>query len=122
MSSSSHENVPTTLPAEIRIETDVMNGSRVWVDDEFKGRFEVFIFGGRNTLFSWSQMALVAPLGGVQGGLDGLVLEAGIGGTGQVPSGNETDPPPSNRSGRVGAEGSGWSFSAILGAVIALVL
>lgn len=78
VSSSSHEHVPITLPAEIRIETDVANGSRVWVNDEFRGRFEVFVFGGRNTLFSWSQMALVAPLGYIQGGLDGLVLKSKI--------------------------------------------
>jgi hexosaminidase len=122
VSSSSHEHVPITLPAEIRIETDVVNGSRVWVDDEFKGRFEVFVFGGRNTLFSWSQMALVAPLEGIEGGLDGLVLEAGIGGTGQAPGGNQTDPPPSNGAERVGAEGSGWTFLAVIGAVMALVL
>jgi hexosaminidase len=52
---------------------------RVWVNDTFAGRFEVFVFGGRNTLFSWSQMALVAPLETVQGGVDALLLEAGVG-------------------------------------------
>ncbi|KAI3393990.1 hypothetical protein diail_3351 [Diaporthe ilicicola] len=98
LSSFSHEHVPVTFPAEIRIETDVVNGSRVWVNDEFKGRFEVFIFGGRNTLFSWSQMALVAPLGGIEGGLDELLLEAGIGGTGQAPGGNQTDLSSTNGS------------------------
>lgn len=124
-SGSTHGVVPVALPAEIRVETDVVNGSRVWVDGEFRGRFEVFVFGGRNTLFSWSQMALVAPLGGVEGGLDGLVLEAGIGGTGgQASGGNQTDPPPSNASGaeRVGAEGSGSTLLAMIGAVVALVL
>lgn len=57
-----------------------MNGTRVWVDGKFAGRFEVFVYGGRNTLFSWSQMAMVAPLERVQGGIDGLRLEAGTGG------------------------------------------
>ncbi|KAF2185879.1 glycoside hydrolase family 20 protein [Zopfia rhizophila CBS 207.26] len=82
VSTSNHAPVPITLPANIRIETDVVNGSRVWVDDVFKGRFEVFVFGGKNTLFSWSQMAMVAPLEGVEGGIERLVLEAGIGGRG----------------------------------------
>jgi hexosaminidase len=71
--------VAISLPATLRIETDVVNGSRVWVNGEFEGRFEVFVFGGRNTLFSWSQMALVAPLGVVEGGVESLVLEAGVG-------------------------------------------
>jgi hexosaminidase len=82
LTSSSHEPVLISLPALIQIETDVVNGSRVWVNDEFAGRFEVFVFGGRNTLFSWSQMALVAPLDEIEGGVDGLVLEAGTGGSG----------------------------------------
>ncbi|KAH8724116.1 family 20 glycosyl hydrolase [Phaeosphaeriaceae sp. PMI808] len=78
LTTSSHTPVYITLPATLRIETDVVNGSRVWVDGTFAGRFEVFVFGGRNTLFSWSQMALVAPLESVEGGVDGLELEAGI--------------------------------------------
>ncbi|POS69880.1 glycosyl hydrolase family 20 [Diaporthe helianthi] len=124
VSSSSHEHVPVPLHAVIRIETDVMNGSRVWVNDEFKGRFEVFIFGGRNTLFSWSQMALVAPLDGIEGGLDGLVLEAGIGGTGQALSRNEMDSDlsPTNGSFKEGDWGSGWTFLAMMGALMVLML
>jgi hexosaminidase len=78
-SSSSHQAVSITLPAILRIETDVLNGTRVWVNDKFTGRFEVFVYGGRNTLFSWSQMALVAPLQRVEGGVDGIVLEDGVG-------------------------------------------
>jgi hexosaminidase len=78
-STSSHKPVSIRLPAKLRIETDIVNGSRVWVDDAFVGRFEVFVFGGRNTLFSWSQMALVAPLDRMEGGIDNLVLEAGVG-------------------------------------------
>jgi hexosaminidase len=91
LTSSSHEVVPITdLPATIKMETDVVNGTRVWVDNEFVGRFEVFVFGGRNTLFSWSQMALVAPLDEIEGGVDTLVLEAGTGGGGR---GYFDDPP-----------------------------
>ncbi|KAF2851667.1 glycoside hydrolase family 20 protein [Plenodomus tracheiphilus IPT5] len=77
VSTSTHEPVNISLPARIKIETDVVNGSRVWIDEQFAGRFEVFVFGGRNTLFSWSQMALVAPLDVIEGGIDQLVLEAG---------------------------------------------
>lgn len=75
---SSHDPVPITLPAKLRIETDIISGSRVWVNDTFAGRFEVFVFGGRNTLFSWSQMALVAPLDAVEGGVDSLMLQTGV--------------------------------------------
>lgn len=93
-STSSHEPVAITLPVKLRVETDVVNGSRVWIDDEFAGRFEVFVFGGRNTLFSWSQMALVAPLGTLEGGVDSLVLDAGVGiGFSHVGNGSYTEPP-----------------------------
>jgi hexosaminidase len=78
-SSSTHEVVSIKLPATLRLETDVVNGTRVWVDEKFAGRFEVFVYGGRNTLFSWSQMALVAPLDRLVGGIDGMVLEASAG-------------------------------------------
>lgn len=77
-STSTHEPVPIALPARLRIETDIYNGSRVWVNEKFAGRFEVFVFGGRNTLFSWSQMALAAPLNNVEGGVDGFRLEEGV--------------------------------------------
>ncbi|KAF1918543.1 glycoside hydrolase superfamily [Ampelomyces quisqualis] len=77
--SSTHDPVPLTVPATLRLESDVVNGTRVWVNGSFAGRFEVFVYGGRNTLFSWSQMALVAPLDRVVGGVQGVVLEAGIG-------------------------------------------
>jgi hexosaminidase len=78
-SSSTHAVVPIKIPAKLRIETDIVNGTRVWVNEKFVGRFEVFVYGGRNTLFSWSQMALVAPLETLVGGIDGLRLEAGVG-------------------------------------------
>ncbi|OJD34022.1 beta-n-acetylhexosaminidase [Diplodia corticola] len=58
----------------LTVATDVLRGSRVWVDGVFAGRFEVFVFGGRNLEFSWSQMAFVAPVGEVEGlGGGGLV-------------------------------------------------
>jgi hexosaminidase len=78
-SSSSHKPVSIHLPATLRVETDVINGTRVWVNGGFMGRFEVFVYGGRNTLFSWSQMALVAPLDYMVGGIDELKLYAGVG-------------------------------------------
>jgi hexosaminidase len=94
LTSSTHHPVPIAFPANIRIETDVVNGSRVWVDDEFQGRYEVFVFGGRNTLFSWSQMALVAPLQSASGSLESVTLEAGIGGSGG--NGTGVVQPPEN--------------------------
>lgn len=93
-STSSHEPVSISLPATLRIETDVVNGSRVWINDEFVGRFEVFVFGGRNTLFSWSQMALVAPIEKVEGGIDMLVLASGVGtGANNSANNSHSDPP-----------------------------
>jgi hexosaminidase len=70
--SSTHEPIKVPLQGQITIRTDVIGGSRVWVDGKFVGRFEVFVFGGRNQLFSWSQMAFVAPLEWIQGGLQRL--------------------------------------------------
>ncbi|KAL4946612.1 hypothetical protein BDV06DRAFT_231729 [Aspergillus oleicola] len=49
-------------PVTVKISTDVEHGAVVWVDGLLVGRFEVFVFGGRNLEFSWSQMAFVAPL------------------------------------------------------------
>lgn len=73
VSTSSHELVSVTSPVEITIVTDVLHGSIIWINGSLAGRFEVFVYGGRNTLFSWSQMAFVAPLDQVKGsGLEGL--------------------------------------------------
>ncbi|KAL4894480.1 glycoside hydrolase superfamily [Aspergillus ambiguus] len=72
--SSTHEPVTVPLNSHITIRTDVIGGSRVWVNGNFVGRFEVFIFGGKNTLFSWSQMAFVAPLQWIQGKVNWLRL------------------------------------------------
>ncbi|KAF2865483.1 putative beta-N-hexosaminidase [Massariosphaeria phaeospora] len=124
LTSSSHEHVPITFPAKIRIETDVVNGSRVWVDNEFKGRFEVFVFGGRNTLFSWSHMALVAPVDGAQGGLESLVLEAGTGGAGEPGDGTAVPlrQSTSGAEGRVGVGGLAWGVSTVVLGAVAVLL
>ncbi|KAF2710017.1 glycoside hydrolase family 20 protein [Pleomassaria siparia CBS 279.74] len=124
VTSSTHDPVPIAFPALVRIETDVRNGSRVWVDGVYKGRFEVFVFGGRNTLFSWSQMALVAPLDGVAGGIESLTLEAGVRGSGGIGGANETSPPPppppSNAAARSSA--GAWLSTVVAAITAALVL
>lgn len=118
-SSSSHEQVPISLPATIRIETDVVNGSRVWVENQYKGRFEVFVFGGRNTQFSWSQMALVAPLERAEGGLESIVLESGIGGRGE----NSTAAPgPDPATGNGVPKNIGNMVAMIIAIVVAVLL
>lgn len=71
---SSHEIVKIPRRATIRITTNESAGSRVWVNDEFVGRFEVFVYGGKNMAFSWSQMAFVAPLETIRGNLERLIL------------------------------------------------
>ncbi|KAJ5718845.1 uncharacterized protein N7483_009927 [Penicillium malachiteum] len=73
--SSTHTVLNTSCPCSITIQTDQFEGSRAWVDGEFVGRFEVFVYGGKNQVFSWSQMAFVAPLEYVVGtGLQELSL------------------------------------------------
>ncbi|KAJ5170976.1 uncharacterized protein N7500_003759 [Penicillium coprophilum] len=64
---SSHELVIIPRKSQVIISTNEIYGSRVWVDGAFVGRFEVFIYGGKNTVFSWSQMAFVAPLDVLEG-------------------------------------------------------
>ncbi|KAI1361387.1 putative beta-N-hexosaminidase [Xylaria arbuscula] len=80
--SSTHNPVALATPATVTITGDVIGGSRVYVNGTFAGRFEVFVFGGKNTVFSWSQMAFVAPLdtlsGGGGGGVEKLVLWDGV--------------------------------------------
>ncbi|KAJ5278586.1 hypothetical protein N7478_003958 [Penicillium angulare] len=68
--STTHEVVSVPLISRITIQSDQVYGSRVWIDNKFLGRFEVFVYGGKNTVFSWSQMAFVAPLEYLSG--DGL--------------------------------------------------
>ena len=75
---SSHKVALLPSQGVVVIRTDMIGGSRVWSGDEFMGRFEVFVYGGRNTLFSWSQMAFVAPLQEVVGGVVGLRVSEGI--------------------------------------------
>ncbi|KAJ5875748.1 Beta-hexosaminidase subunit alpha/beta [Penicillium subrubescens] len=73
--SSTHEVVQVPQKCEITITSDTFTGSRVWVNDQFVGRFEVFVYGGKNRVFSWSQMAFVAPLEVLRGtGLERIVL------------------------------------------------
>lgn len=64
---STHTNVHVPRKCTITISTTAALGSRVWVDGVFVGRFEVFIYGGKNRVFSWAQMAFVAPLETVEG-------------------------------------------------------
>jgi hexosaminidase len=114
-SSSSHAPVSIAPPATLRIETDVVNGTRVWVNDTFAGRFEVFVYGGRNTLFSWSQMALVAPLDLVEGGVDGLELGDRVGAR-KYGNGTGKGMPVSSGTSRLG----GYLVGVIFGLVVCL--
>ncbi|KAL2868566.1 beta-N-acetylhexosaminidase [Aspergillus lucknowensis] len=80
--SSTHEQITINMrdkaPVLITISTDAEHGAVVWLDGSLAGRFEVFVYGGKNLEFSWSQMAFVAPLEEVLGdGLVGLVVEGG---------------------------------------------
>jgi len=73
VTTSTHEIVrlpDVSKRMEVTLTGDYTGGSRVWVDGRFQGRFEVFVYGGRNTLFSWSQMAFVAPLESMEGGIE----------------------------------------------------
>ncbi|GAB1197547.1 hypothetical protein APSETT444_006844 [Aspergillus pseudonomiae] len=72
--SSTHEPVTVPLQSHITIQTDMIGGSRVWVNEGFVGRFEVLVFGGKNRLLSWSQMAFVAPLEWLEGGIQRLTV------------------------------------------------
>ncbi|KAI1016184.1 hypothetical protein LB504_009196 [Fusarium proliferatum] len=97
--SSTHKPVKVTAPTNITLATDVLHGTVVFSNGEVVGRFEVFVYGGRNTQFSWSQMAFVAPLEKIEGGLERLELTGssnfteadGAGGkeSADVPKGND---------------------------------
>ncbi|KAJ5657057.1 hypothetical protein N7507_009007 [Penicillium longicatenatum] len=72
---SSHHVVTVPQRAQITIATNQFEGSRVWINGRFAGRFEVFVYGGKNQVTSWSQMAFVAPLDYVRGsGLQHMTL------------------------------------------------
>ncbi|CAJ0555286.1 Ff.00g053510.m01.CDS01 [Fusarium sp. VM40] len=77
-SSSTHKPVKISTPSNITLATDVLHGTVVLVDGDVVGRFEVFVYGGRNTLFSWSQMAFVAPLEKLEGGVEHLSLKGSV--------------------------------------------
>jgi hexosaminidase len=71
-----HVDAESQGPVTINIATDVEHGAVAWIDGELVGRFEVFVYGGRNLQFSWSQMAFVAPLEEIFGtGLVALEVE-----------------------------------------------
>jgi hexosaminidase len=75
---SSHDPVKVSTPSKVVISTALEYGSVAWIDGKLAGRFEVFIYGGKNLEFSWSEMAFVAPLESVEGkGLKTLKLEDG---------------------------------------------
>lgn len=105
VSSATHEPVTVSTPSTITIATDLLHGSVVWIDGEFAGRFEVFVYGGRNTQFSWSQMAFVAPLEHIEGtGLERLSID------GNVDFGNDDGTPPPPTTPPSGAAGLTVSF------------
>ena len=118
VSSSTHEPLKVETPIQITIATDVLGGSRVWLNASFAGRFEVFVFGGRNTQFSWNQMAFVAPLETISGDLESLVLEGAV----QIPSGtNGTAPPIVSGDGVTAFPGTG-AITAIAGLMALIYL
>ncbi|KAF2841637.1 glycoside hydrolase family 20 protein [Patellaria atrata CBS 101060] len=69
VTSSSHEPVSVALPVGLHITGDPVGGTRVYMNGTFAGRFEVLVYGGRNAVESWSQMAFVAPVQEVKGGV-----------------------------------------------------
>jgi hexosaminidase len=113
--SSSHEEIVLGLTPDggeehdIVITTTAIDGSRVWVDGEWAGRFEVFVFGGRNTVFSWNQMAFVKPLDTVEGtGLKELRVWEGTREVDEVRGGDDGGEPavytPENGGPKIGME------------------
>ncbi|KAK2928964.1 Beta-hexosaminidase [Fusarium oxysporum f. sp. vasinfectum] len=100
--SSTHKPVKVSTPVNITLVTDVLHGTVVFSDGEVVGRFEVFVYGGRNTQFSWSQMAFVAPLDKIEGGLERLELSGSSNFTGAGETGGEepTDVPQGSDAAR----------------------
>ncbi|KAM5509884.1 glycosyl hydrolase family 20 [Fusarium oxysporum f. sp. phaseoli] len=100
--SSTHKPVKVSAPVNITLVTDVLHGTVVFRDGEVLGRFEVFVYGGRNTQFSWSQMAFVAPLDKIEGGLERLELSGSSNFTGASETGGEepTDVPQGSDAAR----------------------
>lgn len=88
------------------------------MNEKFAGRFEVFVFGGRNTVFSWSQMALVAPLDSVEGGVDTFKLEDGVG-MYNVTAGNEShEAKPPEQNAAVVSRSAGTAMQMLVGLVM----
>ena len=103
VSSATHEPVTVSTPANITIMTDVLHGAVAWIDGELVGRFEVFVYGGRNIQFSWSQMAFVAPLEHIEGtGLESVTVE------GTADFGGDAPPTVPPGSGVAGLRVSVW--------------
>ncbi|KAK2476995.1 hypothetical protein H9L39_12219 [Fusarium oxysporum f. sp. albedinis] len=100
--SSTHKPVKVSTPVNITLVTDVLHGTVVFSNGEVVGRFEVFVYGGRNTQFSWSQMAFVAPLDKIEGGLERLELSGSSNFTGAGETGGEepTDVPQGSDAAR----------------------
>lgn len=109
--SSSHDPVMVKTPTTIVVSTDVEHGAVAWIDGELAGRFEVFVYGGKNTQFSWSQMAFVAPLEELGGtGLKTLTVEDGWSVPGEDDGEAPTLPPGSGAS----RSGMSWLPVALL--------
>ncbi|KLU90309.1 glycoside hydrolase [Magnaporthiopsis poae ATCC 64411] len=124
-SGSTHKEVgiQMVVPASnITVATDALHGSMVWVDGNLAGRFEVFVYGGRNTQFSWSQMAFVAPLDEVEGGLRRLRLEEGfrVPGGGGRPTG--TNPPPGSSTASRAVDGFCWAVVWVVCSLVFFVV
>lgn len=113
VSTSTHEPVVvSSFPTNITIATDALHGSVVWIGGQFAGRFEVFAYGGRNTQFSWSQMAFAAPLDDITGkGLRSVKLD----GTFKAPS---PDGPPATVPGNETVLSSAVSYMALFAVAV----
>lgn len=117
--SSTHDPITVSTPVTITIATDVEYGAVVWFNGELAGRFEVFVYGGKNTEFSWSQMAFVAPLEHIEGtGLQSVKVEDKM----KIPEEGQEPPtvPPGN--GSIRDSNVSWGLSLIVvGAAMAML-
>ncbi|KAH7201572.1 hypothetical protein DER44DRAFT_841859 [Fusarium oxysporum] len=118
--SSTHKPVKVSAPVNITLVTDVLHGTVVFRDGEVLGRFEVFVYGGRNTQFSWSQMAFVAPLDKIEGGLERLELSGSSNFTGASETGGEepTDVPPGSDAARCLASSAFITLGLVVGGLL----
>ncbi|ENH67155.1 Beta-hexosaminidase [Fusarium oxysporum f. sp. cubense race 1] len=118
--SSTHKPVKVSTPVNITLVTDALHGTVVFNNGEVVGRFEVFVYGGRNTQFSWSQMAFVAPLDKIEGGLERLELSGSSNFTGAGETGGEepTDVPQGNDAARCVASSAFITLGLVVGGVL----